>query len=171
MKGIITGAGVLAAFFLQTAILPAIGISSVAPDLLFAVLIPASMLWLPIPTAFMGAAAGLLMDILFGHGIGMYSIFYLAAPWVAGAYCKQFYRENAFVPASIAGGAVVAREIFILIMMYLGRMTVGITWGLVLRVLACAVLTMGLAIPWHLAYYGYLLKNERHKPGLIYFGR
>lgn len=171
MKGIITGAALAAAFILQTAILPAFGITSVAPDLLFVVLIPASMLWQPIPTAFMGAAAGLMMDILFGHGIGMYSIFYLAAPWVAGAYCRQFYRENAFVPASLAGSAVLLRQVIIWIMMYLGRMTLTVTWGLLFRVLACALLTAGLAIPYHLAFYSYLLKNERHKPGLLYFGR
>lgn len=170
-KGIVTALSLIAAFFIQTAVLPAFGVSSVAPDIIFAVLIPAAMLWEPIPTAFMGAAVGLMMDILFGHGIGMYSIPYLAAPWLAGVYVKQFFRENAFLPAGIAAGAVLARELLIALMIYLGRMEIAITWAIVFRMLGSALMTMGLAIPYHLLFYGFLLKNERRRPGLFYFGR
>jgi len=170
-KGIITGVALFAAFLLQTAILPVFGVSSVGPDLIFAVLIPASMLWQPIPTAFMGAAVGLIIDILFGHGIGVYAIPYLVVPWLAGVYCKKFFRENAFIPAGIAAAAVVARDVLTAIAIYLGRMELAITWGLVLRELANALLTAGLTIPLHLMFYSYQLKTERHKPGLIYFGR
>ena len=170
-KGIITALSLIAGFFLQTAILPAFGVSSVSPDIIFAVLISAAMLWEPIPTAFMGAAVGLLMDILFGHGIGMYSIPYLVAPWLAGVYGRQFFRENAFIPAGIAAGSVVLRELLIGLMIYLGRMDISITWVVLFRVLGSSLLTMGLAIPYHLLFYSFLLKNERRRPGLFYFGR
>jgi rod shape-determining protein MreD len=170
-KGVITAAALFVAFLLQTAVLPALGVMSVSPDLIFAVLIPAAMLWQPIPTAFMGAAAGLLMDILFGHGIGLYSIPYLIAPWLAGVYGRQFFRENAFIPSGLAAAAVILRELITMVFIYLARIPLSVTWGYVFRVAASALLTAGLTIPYHLFFYGYLLKHERRKPGLIYFGR
>lgn len=170
-QGIITAASLFAAFLLQTAILPAFGVTSLAPDLIFAVLIPSAMLWRPIPVAFMGAALGIMVDILFGHGIGAYAIPYLLAPWLAGVYGKQFFRENAFLPAGIAAGAVLARELGLGLLIYLGRMPIALTWGIMLRMLGSAAMTMGLAIPYHLVIYGSLLKHERRRPGLIYFGR
>ena len=138
---------------------------------MMAVLIPAAMLWRPIPIAFMGAAAGLLTDILFGHGIGLYSITYLAAPWLAGTFSKNFYRENAFLPAGIAGAAFISRELAAAVMVYLGRMAFTVTWGFVFRLLASAVLTAAVTIPWHLMYLSWLVKYERRKPGMFFFGR
>lgn len=170
-KGIITAVALFAAFLLQTAVLPTLGVTSVAPDLIFAVLIPAAMLWQPIPTAFMGAAAGLLVDILFGHGIGLYAIAYLLAPWLAGMYGRQFFRENAFIPAGLAAAALVLRELATMVFVYLDRMPMTVTWAYAFRVLASALLTAGLTIPFHLFFYGDQLKHERRKPGLIYFGR
>ena len=170
-QAIITAVSLIAAFLLQTAVLPVFGISSVAPDLVFIVLIPAAMLWNPYPTAVMGAVVGLFIDILFGRAIGVYAIPYLLAPWLAGSYGKQFFRENAFLPAGIAGGAVLAREIITAVMIFLGRMNLIITWGIVLRVLGSALLTVALTIPYHLIFYSVTLKRERRRPGLFYIGR
>ena len=170
-RGVMTGVALFIALLLQTAFLPALGVNSISPDLILAVLIPSAMLWQPIPTAFMGAAAGLLADILFGHGIGMYSIAYLLAPWLAGTLGKNFYRENAFLPAGIAGGTVIVRELFLALMIYLGRMAVAITWGFLFRLLASAFLTAAIAIPWHLVFYSSMVKYERRRPGVFFFGR
>lgn len=170
-QAIVTAVSLIAAFLLQTAILPMFGVTAISPDLIFAVLIPAAMLWNPIPVAFMGAAAGLMVDILFGQGIGAYAIPYLLAPWLAGVYGKQFFRENAFLPAGIAAGAFVARELLLALFIYLGRMPITITWGIALRTLGSAAITMGVSIPFHLLLYGSMLKHERRRPGLIYFGR
>lgn len=170
-QGIVTALSLIAAFLLQTAVLPAFGVTAVAPDLIFAVLIPAAMLWQPIPVAFMGAAVGIMVDILFGQGIGAYAIPYLLAPWLAGIYGKQFFRENAFLPAGIAAGSFVARELLLAVFIFLGRMPITITWGIVFRILGSAAITMGLSIPYHLLFYGSALKHERRRPGLIYFGR
>lgn len=170
-QGIVTGLALFTAFLLQTAVLPAFGVTTVCPDLLLAVLIPAAMLWKPIPTAFMGATAGLLVDILFGHGIGLYSIPYLLAPWLAGVYGSRFFRENAFIPAGLAGAALALRELLTALMVYMARMPLDINGAYVLRTLASALLTAGLTIPYHLFFYGYILKHDKRKPGLIYFGR
>jgi rod shape-determining protein MreD len=170
-RGIITGIALFIAYLLQIAFLPALGVNSVSPDLILAVLIPSAMLWSPIPTAFMGAAVGLLVDILAGHGIGTYSIAYLAAPWLAGTLGKNFYRENAFLPAGIAGGTVIVRELFMALMIYLGQMAVTITWGVLFRILASAFLTAAVAVPWHLAFYSSMVKYERRRPGVFTFGR
>lgn len=170
-QAVITSLALVAAFLLQTAVLPVFGVTNVCPDLVLVVLIPAAMLWKPIPTAFMGAAVGLLVDILFGNGIGLYSIPYLAAPWLAGVYGSRFFRENAFVPAGLAGAALVLRELMTALMVYMARMPLNITWAHVFNVLASALLTAGLTVPYHLFFYGHMLKHERRKPGLIYFGR
>jgi rod shape-determining protein MreD len=170
-QAVVSCLALAAAFLLQTAVLPVFGVSSVCPDLILVVLIPAAMLWKPIPMAFMGAAVGLLSDILFGHGIGLYSIPYLLAPWLAGVYGSKFFRENAFVPAGLAGAAVALREILTVLMVYMARMPLGVTWAYASRVLASALLTAGLTVPYHLFFYSYMLKHERKRPGLIYFGR
>jgi rod shape-determining protein MreD len=170
-RGVITGVALFIAFLLQVAFLPALGVDSICPDLPLAILIPTAMLWQPVPTAFMGAAAGLLVDIVAGHGIGTYAILYLLAPWLAGTLGKNFFRENAFLPAGIAGGTVVLREITLAILVYLGRMEISITWGFLFRVLASALLTAAVTIPWHLAFYSRLVKYERRRPGVFFFGR
>jgi rod shape-determining protein MreD len=170
-RGVVTGMALAIGFLLQTAFLPALGVNSISPDLILAVLIPSAILWQPIPTAFMGAAAGLLVDILFGHGIGTYSITYLAAPWLAGTFGKNFYRENAFLPAGIAGAALIVRELWTAVMVYLGRMEIAITWGFVFRLLASALMTAVVAIPWHLMFYSGMAKYERRRPGMFFFGR
>ncbi len=170
-QALVTAVSLIAAFLLQTAVLPAFGLTSVSPDLIFAVLIPASMLWQPIPVAFMGAAAGLMVDILFGQGIGPYAIPYLVAPWLAGVYGGRFFRENAFLPAGIAAGAFLARQLILALLIYLGRMPIAFSGGVVFRLLGSAALTMGVTIPFHLLFYSSMLKHERRRPGLIYFGR
>lgn len=166
-----TGVALVFAFLLQTAFLPALGVDSISPDLMLAVLIPPAMLWRAVPVAFMGAAAGLLVDILFGHGIGAYAIPCLLAPWLAGTYGKNFYRENAFLPAGIAGGSVVVRELTLALMVFLGRMNIALTWGFLFRLLSSSLLTAAVTIPWHLFFYSRLVKYERRKPGLFFIGR
>jgi rod shape-determining protein MreD len=166
-----TGVALAIAFLLQTAFLPALGVDSISPDLLLAVLIPSAMLWQPVPVAFMGAAAGLLVDILFGHGIGPYAIPCLLAPWLAGALGKNFYRENAFLPAGIAGGSVIVRDLTLALMVYLGRISISITWGFLFRLLSSALMTAAAAIPWHLFFYARLIKYERRRPGMFFLGR
>lgn len=170
-KGLATAAALFAALLLQTAVLPAFGVASVAPDLIFAVLVPSAMLWNPEYTALMGAATGLVMDILFGHAIGPNALPYLAVPWLATVYGRQFYRENAFFPAGIAGGAVLARAAAMALFIYLGRMELQITWGFVFRTAASALMTAGVSIPWHLVYYSFLIRNERRQPGMFLIGR
>lgn len=170
-RGIITGIALFIAYLLQIAVLPALGVNSVSPDLILAVLIPSAMLWAPVPVAFMGAAVGLLVDILTSHGIGTYAIAYLAAPWLAGTLGRNFYRENAFLPAGIAGGTVIVRELFMALMIYLAQMEIAFTWGILFRILASALLTAAVAIPWHLVFYSSMVKYERRRPGAYTFGR
>ena len=170
-NGIAVGVGLVLAFIVQTAVLPACGVMSIAPDLIFALIIPAALLWQPVPVALMGAAAGLLLDIFFGHGIGLYALPYLGATWLIGRYARQMFNENALMPAAFAGAAFLAREIFTLLAIYLARMEIDITAAYVLRSLASALLTAGLSVPLYLLSFLFVNRRDNRRSGVYHVGR
>lgn len=170
-KGILTAGALLVCLLIQIAVFPALGIDSIAPDLVLVVLVPAAVLWKAEPVAFMGAAAGLLIDILFSRGIGLYAIPYLVFPWVIGRVGRQFFHENAVIPAVLAGVAFVLNQAITALIIYLGRMELAITLELVLRVLASALFTAGLTVVSYLLMFGFVNRRVKRSQGVITIGR
>ena len=170
-KGLAVGLALLVCFLIQTGVLPALGESSIAPDLILVVLIPAAVLWKAVPVAFMGAAVGVVIDVLFGRGIGLYAIPYLVFPWVIGVYGRQFFHENALIPAILAGVCHLLSQVFTALAIYLGRMELAITGELLLRTLASVLFTAGLTVPSYLLMFGFINRREKRRPGVIMIGR
>ncbi len=170
-RGILIGVTLFGCLLVQVAVLPALGVTNIAPDLILAVLIPCAILWNGIGTAFFGAAIGLLLDILVGKGIGQYALFYLIVPWIITQFRSGYFHENPVLPALMAGVACLAREILIALMIYLGRMEIAITAQLALRSLVSTLLTAGLTVPFYLVLYGIMNRQSRRGDGVMTFGR
>jgi rod shape-determining protein MreD len=162
-NGFLIALCLVGAFLLQTGMFGAFTASAMVPDLLLVVLVPAAVLWKPIPVAFLGTAAGLMMDILFGHGIGLYAMSYGGISWLIGSQGRRLFHENALIPALMAGAAHAALFLFTALMIYLGRMNIVLSTETLAKTLVGVLLTTGLTIPVYLLMFSYA--NRRVKTG------
>ena len=75
-------------FLIQTAVFPALGIRSIAPELLIPILVLTTLRASRICAALLAAVFGLLMDVLYTPGIGIYGLSYVLSvcmtTWLAG---------------------------------------------------------------------------------------
>ena len=170
-NGFLIAGCLIVAFLVQTGVLSVFGASTMAPDLLLVVLVPAAVLYKPAPVAFMGAAAGLMMDILFGHGVGLYAMAYCGFTWLIGSQGRRLFHENAVIPALMAGAAHAATFLFAALMIYLGRMPIVLSTETLLKTLVSVMLTTGLTIPAYLAMFGYANRRVSAGPGVITISR
>ena len=172
-RGVGIAITLLCCLIIQVAVLPALGVTSIAPDLILAVLVPCAVLWNSLPTALMGAAAGLIIDILFGNGIGLYSISYLVVPWFIGQYGGGYFHENPVMPSLMAAAAFLLREAVTALLIYLGRMEIAITAQLLLRTLASTLYTGAFTAPVYLVLFGIINRQTRRgiNGGVVTFGR
>lgn len=170
-NGFLIAGCLIVAFLVQTGVLSVFGASTMAPDLLLVVLIPAAVLWQAAPVAFMGAAAGLMMDILFGHGIGLYAMSYCGFSWLIGSQGRRLFHENAVIPAMMAGAAHAVTFLFVALMIYLGRMPIELSAATLLKTLVSVLLTTGLTIPSYLAMFGYANRRVKSGTGVVTISR
>lgn len=151
IDALLMAGSVIAAFLVQTAVLPAAGVVQVSPEIILALVIVFGAFWRPVPCALVAVGIGLIMDIMFGRGIGAYALSYLIAGWVAPYIAQQFPMRAAAATAIYAGLFFLARQALMLFLLFL----VGVEWPITgtlmgnecLSGLLTAIVTFGLYFP------------------------
>ncbi|MDD3243765.1 MAG: rod shape-determining protein MreD [Eubacteriales bacterium] len=141
INAVFVSAMMLVGMLVQTAVLPAMGVTAVAPEILMSILILSAIYWKPVPTALIGVFFGLVMDALFGRGIGMYSLPYLVVSWAAPLVKRQFDERNIPVIILYAVVCYLLRDGVMLALLYLVRTQNSFNGFMVLRSVLSALLT------------------------------
>ena len=93
---------ILAGYFLQTAVFPALPLSA-TPNILLSIAVFSGILAGRKTGMVAGFAGGLLLDLYYGDVLGFYALFYLLAGYISGRYFKVFFEERAVVPVLLSG--------------------------------------------------------------------
>ncbi|MDD4796991.1 MAG: rod shape-determining protein MreD [Eubacteriales bacterium] len=159
-----TAAMLLLGMLVQTAVLPAMGVMTIAPEILLSILVLCAIFWDVLPAALLGCGFGVLMDILFGRGIGMYALTYLIIVWVAPAARRQFSANNAIGIALYVALCHLLRAGLLWGLLYLVRAENTLTAAMVLRRVLSALLSAGvtLALYYPLRWW-YTRRQERQQ--------
>ena len=80
-------------FLLQSAVMPAIDMAGVVPDLLLILVITVAYTRGRVAGMLTGFAAGLLTDVCFNEMVGLCALFYLCIGYIAG-YSQKIYDER-----------------------------------------------------------------------------
>lgn len=102
---------IMAAFFLQTALMPSLKIWGVYPDLLAVVIVSISLLQGQWTGSFCGLFAGFLLDAMFSASPGIYTAQYAIVGFIGGFGGKVRIRAYRFVlPLILSFAAVAVKE-------------------------------------------------------------
>ncbi len=83
-------------FLMQSAVMPAISLAGVVPDLLLILVISVSYTRGRVAGMLTGFAAGLLTDVCFNEMVGLCALFYLCIGYIAG-YSQKIYDERDYM--------------------------------------------------------------------------
>ena len=86
-------------FFLQSTLLQKIAIGSISANLLVIFVVSVGLMRGSRTAMFTGFFIGLLNDLCFGPGVGLYAFLYMAIGYLSGYSCKIYYDNNLKVPA------------------------------------------------------------------------
>lgn len=167
---IVTFLMLLLGMLVQTAVLPAMGVTVVSPEILLSIIVLSAVLWDVIPAAILGCGLGVVMDILFGRGIGMYALSYLVIAWVAPAVKRLFRTGN-------VGGIVLYTILCYLLraaamwgLLYLVRAENMFGGAVVLRRVLSALLTGGVTLVLYYPMLRWYTRHQDRQQGYFYGG-
>ncbi len=130
---------------LQTTLLPRVNLFGVQPDLVCAVLVPASIVLGPAAGGLMGALAGLTLDLMF-MAPGFWALQYLAVCLLIGFAASKLPFDRVLLPSAACFAGFTLKEIVTLMYLYLQR--VEINFPIVIsKLLLGGVFTVVLMLP------------------------
>lgn len=151
MRKYVVAIACLLAFYLDTVLFPLTPIRLFAPEALIALFVSLGVLIGGSTTAVIGAAIGLLLDILFNKYVGLSSFFFIASALAGGVFHNKFYADNIIIP-SVTGAAVmfVKEHIMLIVVLIAGGRLNGYMLTLAAHILPAALLTGGLTALFHM---------------------
>lgn len=159
---ILFSAGMLLAAFLgQTAALPALGVASLAPNLILSVVTCVALLRGPYAGLAAGALTGCVEDVFFSPGVGMAAIPLAVIGFVLGFHSRRFRSENIAAPPVLAFLGHIASDLCALALLYFTRNQAAVTGAVALRCLLSAVFTGGTALPVYLVCFRVYTRGKR----------
>ena len=102
---------IVAGFLLQSSILPAFGWMNYIPNILVITVCAFGLTSGPYYGMLVGVLCGLLMDSVFGHRIGYYSLIFLYMGYLNGICQKYFFYDNLAVPLLACGLSDFCRQL------------------------------------------------------------
>lgn len=97
-NGLIIVLTIIAAFIIQTSILPALSIGQIKPNLMLIVVTSYSFFLGDQRGIFVGCLAGIVQDIFYGQVLGLTGIIYALIGYVCGKFKKFLYVEDLSFP-------------------------------------------------------------------------
>ena len=141
MKRWIMPIGILLCVYFDSIFFAKLNFAGIRPDVMLAFVVSFSILEGPITGALLGAAGGLLMDVLFGRALGVYAAIYLMTAVGAGIFYGKFYADNVIVPAATAVVLGIGKDLLLALMMLAAGVTYSFPRMLVHYILPSALLT------------------------------
>ncbi|HPY36948.1 MAG TPA: rod shape-determining protein MreD [Clostridia bacterium] len=111
---------ILVCIYLDSVFFARINILGIRPDAMLAAVVSFAVHTGSAAGAGLGAAGGLLLDVLFGRSLGLYTAIYLCAGFGAGYFYKKFYADNVIIPAAFAAALGVVKELLLALIVRLG---------------------------------------------------
>ena len=112
---------IVAGFLLQSSILPAFGWMNYIPNILVITVCAFGLTSGPYYGMLAGVLCGLLMDSVFGHRIGYYSLIFLYMGYLNGICQKYFFYDNLAVPLLACGLSDFGLGFYIFVVSFLLR--------------------------------------------------
>jgi rod shape-determining protein MreD len=162
-----TVAALLVATFLQASIAPHLAVFGVVPNVLLLVVVTLALVEGPVPGAFAGFTAGVLLDMLGTSVIGPWALVLCVVGYVAGTLNANMFAEGWLLPITVAFMASLLAELsYGLLLAVLG---VGGPFVVTLThiVIPAAVYNTALAV----LVYPWLARLLRQDPGMTEFRR
>lgn len=125
-----------AAALVQVALLPALKIGGVAPNLILDIVVAQALLQGTRAALVWALIGGLWLDLLSGGPFGMYTLGLLAAAWVTGIGGRTVYRNHLLLTIAMVLAATVAQGLVHLVMLSLANGIDGLDLPALARVLA-----------------------------------
>jgi rod shape-determining protein MreD len=160
---IFTAACTLLAYWLQIAVLPAFGVTAVAPELILTALVCCAMFVRVGPVCVAAVMVGLLMDIQFGRGIGFYALPYLLSAWFAWFAGRRFNGENILLPIAVTAMVCVVQDIFSMLIIYIYGLSIHVSWAVLWRIGASAALSAASAALYYIGLAKWYLDPLRYR--------
>lgn len=108
-------------FVLQTTTFQAFSFANISPNLLIIVVSAFGFMRGKREGMYIGFFCGLLIDIFFGHYLGVYALLYMYIGYLNGFFQKRFYPEDIKLPLLLIAGSDLLANLFIYIFMFLFR--------------------------------------------------
>ncbi|MDL2217141.1 rod shape-determining protein MreD [Christensenellaceae bacterium OttesenSCG-928-M15] len=142
---------VLLCVYFDTVFFPRVNLLGMRPDAMLAATVSFAVLHGPFMGAALGAAGGILSDLIGGTAIGLSAAIYLVAGVAGGFFYKKFYADNVVVPALTAITCGLAKDIFMAIVRAIGGARFSFGAMFLQYILPSALMSGLLCILFHLA--------------------
>ena len=133
-------------FVLQTTTFQFFSFANISPNLLIIVVSAFGFMRGKREGMYIGFFCGLLMDIFFGHYLGVYALLYMYVGYINGFFQKRFYPEDIKLPLVLIGGSDLLVNLFIYIFMFLFRSRFDFGYYLLAIIIPELVYTMVITI-------------------------
>lgn len=111
MNGIIIAIIVILNFILQSTVFQYIAILGIKPDTALIIVVSFGIILGKKSGSFVGIAAGLLQDIVFGSPVGVTTLVYFLTGYIAGENSNRVFKEHAVVPLIFTASATILKYI------------------------------------------------------------
>ncbi|MEE0418551.1 MAG: rod shape-determining protein MreD [Lachnospiraceae bacterium] len=112
---------VLLCFLLQSTVMPAISIASIAPNCLLILTVSFALMRGKKEGMFVGFFGGLLIDLFFGNVLGFYTLLYTYVGYVNGFCYHIFYDDDIKMPILLIAASNLACSILTYVFQFLLR--------------------------------------------------
>ena len=153
------------AYLVQNTVLPALGATSVAPEVILCALVCCALFVDQMCICMTGIAVGILMDLQASGSVGLYALLYLLLCWVCSYGASRFNTESIFIALILGFAVSLIKDIYMILALYLSAtsfsLSVIVLWRCVLR----AILSIPAAAFFHLclsAWYNHYRQNRAY---------
>ena len=131
----------IAGYLTQIAVFPALGATTIGPNMILAITIVFAMIYGPWPALTMGFIGGLLVDSMAGGSLGVSSFIPVIIGFFIGIFKKEISSGHFLIPMIFASFAHLINDLWMMATLYFGRLTLFIGFGTIFRSIASAVET------------------------------
>ncbi len=128
-------------FLTQIAVFPALGATTVGPNMILAITIVFAMIYGPWSAITMGFIGGLLVDSIAGDALGVSCLIPIIVGFFLGIFKKELNSGHFMLPMIFALIAHSINDIWLMATMYFARIDLYISFGTIFRSLLSAVET------------------------------
>jgi rod shape-determining protein MreD len=154
----------------QIAVLPALGMVAVAPNIILAMTVVFAMIYGPWTALAMGFFGGMMVDFMAGGALGISAFIPVVSGFLIGFF-KREINSTHFAWAMIFAAALsIINDLWQLMTMYFARIDMALTWGALFRSFASAVET-GIAAGITFLLITKLIVISEKRSGLPYLKR